>query len=560
MVKILTTIFKIIYGIILFIISSSLHAQTLIQIGSPISSSSKFPVGSWDDYSYTQTIYAASELYAAGATSPGMITKLAYMTEYSVSTNYWQDWIVYFGNTNRKGYKTNYEAIPIGNLTEVFNGTITSHTVANEWMEIILDTPFFWDGYSNLVIAVVENTLGAGTSAYWKSCFAASLNSNLNRAISYRKNGTPINTSSLSGINKDFQVRIAHVQFEWTSVATCVGTPIAGTITGPSSICPYVPFSLELIDFSIASGLELQWQRKYFGSSSWLNITGANSNIYDLPGGITAEDDYRVIVKCIGSNITDTTDVFHLSFSPNYNRCYCIPPPPSIGDLYWIDSVYTTGALINIFNLGTGVALNSYSDYSETQIVEVEKNGSFNLMVASQNAASPGITVWIDWNQNGIFDTSEVVFKTTAGALNAMNNYTIPITIPANTPIGMTGMRIRNYGRMDITPCHQFSYGEVEDYTVSIVDNSTFIKRRDLNGDILKLYPNPTGQTVTIENKSNFKMKNIIITNVLGQQVMKLAAKESKQVINVSNLASGLYQVTIEFDEGTMNRKLEVMK
>ncbi|HRP88539.1 MAG TPA: GEVED domain-containing protein [Edaphocola sp.] len=93
---------------------------------------------------------------------------------------------------------------------------------------------------------------------------------------------------------------------------------------------------------------------------------------------------------------------------------------------------------------------------------------------------------------------------------------------------------------------------------VTVTGNS--IKDLNLNTDVLKLYPNPTAQTVTIDNNSGFRMKNIVITNVLGQQVMKIAVKSNKQVVDVSNLISGLYQVTIEFEEGTVNRKLEVIK
>ncbi len=97
-------------------------------------------------------------------------------------------------------------------------------------------------------------------------------------------------------------------------------------------------------------------------------------------------------------------------------------------------------------------------------------------------------------------------------------------------------------------------------YTTVIVAAGTNIKGLQLSADALKLYPNPATHSVTLKNESNYKMKQVIITNVLGQQVMAIPVNNNTQTIDVSILNSGLYNVSIMFEEGIANRKLEILK
>jgi len=102
----------------------------------------------------------------------------------------------------------------------------------------------------------------------------------------------------------------------------------------------------------------------------------------------------------------------------------------------------------------------------------VLRNQSYTLGVTS--TANSIISVWFDWNDDGIFATSEWYQVTTSSVANTADQ--INIFVPNNAVLGQTRMRVRsratgnNNGSTD--PCTQFGSGETEDYILT-VSNAT---------------------------------------------------------------------------------------
>ncbi|RYD95004.1 MAG: T9SS type A sorting domain-containing protein [Sphingobacteriales bacterium] len=93
------------------------------------------------------------------------------------------------------------------------------------------------------------------------------------------------------------------------------------------------------------------------------------------------------------------------------------------------------------------------------------------------------------------------------------------------------------------------------------VPGSTGLNDLNVNNDNLKLYPNPTAQYFKLENNTPYKLKQLSIINVLGQTIRSISLNgPAVQAIDVSNLASGIYNVRVEFEEGAVIRKLEILK
>jgi len=90
-----------------------------------------------------------------------------------------------------------------------------------------------------------------------------------------------------------------------------------------------------------------------------------------------------------------------------------------------------------------------------------------------------------------------------------------------------------------------FQYGEVEDYCLNIKEFLSVHNNETLKFNI---YPNPTESTVNIILPKTGKFK-ITFNNALGQQVMNTQINSSS-MIDVNQLAPGMYTINITNDEG----------
>ncbi|TAG03005.1 MAG: hypothetical protein EAZ44_06605 [Cytophagia bacterium] len=96
---------------------------------------------------------------------------------------------------------------------------------------------------------------------------------------------------------------------------------------------------------------------------------------------------------------------------------------------------------------------------------------SYNITLTMSSSAIT--SVWIDYNQNGIFDTTEWVQPFTTGMSGS-----VPITVPMGASLGQTRIRVRSratgFANGSTDPCTSFPTGETEDYVVTIAPPPTF--------------------------------------------------------------------------------------
>lgn len=74
---------------------------------------------------------------------------------------------------------------------------------------------------------------------------------------------------------------------------------------------------------------------------------------------------------------------------------------------------------------------------------------------------------------------------------------------------------------------------------------------KELSFQLLNFYPNPTTGTVTVESDQLIG-KNLFITNIEGKVVKSIIINSEKQVLDVSNLADGIYYLRSENYAGTV--------
>src|SRR5690606_17288105 len=125
----------------------------------------------------------------------------------------------------------------------------------------------------------------------------------------------------------------------------------------------------------------------------------------------------------------------------------------------------------NINNTDSGYSGNGYGNFSATHSASVYQgqNLSFSVVPGS-SAFNSGLRVWIDWDSDGVFGNSEIVYTSPTTQSGTHNG---SFQIPNDQPEGNYRMRVfLKYGTTNISSCNNDStagYGEVEDYTLTVL-------------------------------------------------------------------------------------------
>jgi hypothetical protein len=164
------------------------------------------------------------------------------------------------------------------------------------------------------------------------------------------------------------------------------------------------------------------------------------------------------------------------------------------------------------------------------------------------NPGDEGFAAWIDFNDNGTFESSELLIDSSFQTSGTLEDFTL--TIPTSAQLGSHTLRVK---AIDITagdnltnPCDNFSYGEVHDYTVNIVET--------LGANNINLYNSEFKIISQDNNQFNISLAtnysdniSFSVYNISGQTlVFNNISKETDKYIydlDMSYAASGVYLV-----------------
>jgi hypothetical protein len=168
---------KITLSIFLFFISILGFSQ--VSIGAGNNEAQAVPFDPYFGYSYTQSIYLASEINASG----NINSIQWYFSGTSLLPNC-QDITIYLGHSTKTVFAGTTDWDPVANLTASYTGTIP--VTGAGWVTITLDTPFAYNGTDNLIIAVDENMASYDSTSddFYNSAVTG------NRSLYYRNDNT----------------------------------------------------------------------------------------------------------------------------------------------------------------------------------------------------------------------------------------------------------------------------------------------------------------------------------------------------------------------------------
>jgi len=305
---------------------------------------------------------------------------------------------------------------------------------------------------------------------------------------------TATTTYSISYTNQTTQCANAPGSAQVTMAV--LGTVAPSNVNAQADVvnaCSGIAFNLTTNYTGLTDGLTYQWQVSTDNGATWSDVTGANAITYST--SLTAASLYRIGISSCGGGIVYSNPV-SVGLAP-VTQCYCTPTATygcADGDviarviLNTLDNNSGTGCPSdpnpNDASFNANVQGPGYSDYTSNSALTTTllPSTTYNCTVFA-GQYSEHYTAWIDYNDDGVFDATERIGYTTtavagSGSVGVLgSSASFPISIACNPPAGVHRMRVRCvYGQtsgLNIIPCGNVTYGETEDYLITIAPAPT---------------------------------------------------------------------------------------
>ncbi|REC77107.1 propanediol utilization protein [Chryseobacterium elymi] len=347
--------------------------------------------------------------------------------------------------------------------------------------------------------------------------------------------------TSLNGQNIKLRISaIGNVFYAVKSIAVsafsvCDGSaPTNVTASNITTVSAYISWP------PVTSAGSYKIRYKKLSETNWIEVTSTVNNVTlnNLVDGVA----YEVQVAAVCSGTTG-------AYSPSTNfstpsLTYC--PATSIStnpDFEYISNV--TIANVNNSSLQT-----NYGNYTTNSALQINlvKGTSYPLSVTVSNPDLDAVAAFIDFNRNGVFETTERVLSYPVPATPISAPVTSIVNIPStaveNQPLRMRVLLVyggTQTGGVITGACGNLQYGEVEDYNVVITSPLSTSDVSNPNNDI-RIYPNPVSDILNVTKVSDKAAYKIY--NTAGQLVGNGNINDGK--INVSSLVKGGYVITID--------------
>ena len=251
-------------------------------------------------------------------------------------------------------------------------------------------------------------------------------------------------------------------------------SPVATATPAVTPVCSST--NITLTYSPIVSGATQQWEVSTDGGGTWNPITGGTTATYVTTQSVTSM--YRVVVTCSASSTSAPTAALVQGAATD---CYCIPAYTSgitAGDL--ISQIAITGTTL-LNNSGIGTTGPSYTFYGPPAYTgpsfsaTLEAGIPYSVNITTGSFDGQNLAAWVDYNDNGIFETSERIGFSTAATTTAFETTSFTINLACPAPYGVHRMRVRQVwltAGSSIDPCASYGWGEAEDYLVNVIPPS----------------------------------------------------------------------------------------
>jgi hypothetical protein len=332
-------------------------------------------------------------------------------------------------------------------------------------------------------------------------------------------------TSDVNGIRVGFQATV-------TSVTVCT-TPTNGGTLSSDKILTTVNDAVSLTTTGNGGTItKIEFSYDNFGTVSNTFVTPTNP--FNIQLNVQQPNIYFRTTSKDGTCPSGTSNIVNVTLKS--------APPYSSGI---VDGDHITNVTFSDINNTTTNDGDAYSDYTSI-IGNVTKGEPYNLSVTASNTLSPGqgYGAWIDWNGDGIFQTSENVLLTPTA-----NSTSQSITIPSDAVTGDAIMRVlsvwNSTPNVDAYYSTGYGYGEIEEYTIRISNPISLpVELIEFVGHPYQQY-NVIKWTTASEHNSSYFDLEMSLDGVIWKTIsIKEAAYNSNTEIKYSFIDYNLNELT----------------
>jgi hypothetical protein len=286
------------------------------------------------------------------------------------------------------------------------------------------------------------------------------------------------------------------------------------------------------------------------GSSSF-TLAGPVSAPYVLDG-LNDCTEYEVMMRSVCGTDTSGNSGIVTFRTTNCGNCIDLPYCTSggtDGQDEWINAFTLAGVTHTSGNDG------GYADHGPVLNVNLQQGSTYSLTIDVSWAGTQYneySRIWLDVNQNGTFETSEKLYDQGAASQTDPSG---TITVPLNAVLGETKLRVQlayqGQGQTSLpSVCGDFTYGEVEDYCMTIVAGSgASLEEYDWSTVV---YPNPVNSEFKVLQANG--ISKVQLRDLNGKTLREQKFMNGQAVIQTQDLASGMYVLIFETENGVLGQ------
>ena len=529
--------------------------------GNATSTSYYVPVNNYYKYTLSETIIDSAELVGIGE-----ISAIAYSYAYATASTDKTDVTIWLQPTTKTVFSSTTDIVLLDTTiaVQVYTGNLNC---SQGWNYFQFSAPYLWDGHSNLLVIVDDNSNDYNSSSY---TFNSSSCNGYKTLVWYSDSYNPDPTStSYSGTKTYYQYRPT------MKLVSC-----GGCATPHANVTDITYESATITVAGNGESYELQYGTDINNLGNTMTST---TNVFNLTGLQPATQYFFQVRQNCGDN--EMSGWGTGAFTTDSLPCMAVSNLALVGTTFnsisvsWTANGDETAWEVNVFSTldDTTVTVSTTAATVGGLVSERLYNISVRPMCGSNhNIEGP----WSDTIQ-ATTDQCQPVTNLTVSNIGA-TMATIGWTAPAGAEHFRVIYGLPNFdqgGELGTynTESNPFVLTELEansDYTVrvanvcaeNLVSQWTSADFTTVNVGIngvefdgsLSLYPNPASTMVTLSVSEQMAGSTVSIVDVNGRVVMSEVLNAQTLTMNLSDMAKGAYFVRITGEETTVVRKLIV--